>query len=384
MKTSDMNLITLSGSPAHRGRIYGEQYRLKINVLLQHWYESLIDKGSDQSLKRTLTVDTYLQEFLTSTQYLQMINVWAPELLQEIAGIAEGASVSFEHLLCFQLFDEEWIYGLSNGHHRPTEKCTAFALLNSNENNSFAGQNMDIPEWVDGYQSLLRVKGTDGKPDALVFSIVGHIGLNGINSSGVGITCNTLAQLNHSIDGLPVTFIVRSILEKKTLDEAVDFLKAVPHASGQNYILSSDSQIRCFECSGSRVVEYIPSTKPQTLFHTNHALVNVDYVDPPLKFGSRTNSIARLESIQGRLGDGEEASSLNDIQAALSAHDDIANPVSRTSCANGGTIGFTAGSSIYEYGARPRLHLASGPPCQTDYQIFDFDAEPSKCDVGGV
>ena len=80
---------------------------------------------------------------------------------------------------------------------------------------------------------------TRSAPEALRISIAGNIGLNGLNASGLGVTCNTLAQLNYSIDGLPVAFIVRAILDRNSLMKPRSFLRTITHASGQNYILSS-------------------------------------------------------------------------------------------------------------------------------------------------
>ena len=64
--------------------------------------------------------------------------------------------------------------------------------------------------------------------------------------------------------------------------------------------------------------------------------------------------------------------SLIDIKEALAAHDDPVNPVSRNTNAEGSSIGFTAGSSIYELGGEPKLHLAAGPPCETEFEVFEF------------
>ena len=241
---------------------------------------------------------------------------------------------------------------------------------------SYAGQNMDIGSWVDHHQVLLRVMPTGNTPEALVFTIAGNIGLNGLNANSVGVTCNTVAQLKYSTKGLPVAFFVRSILSKRTIDEAEAFIKEVPHASGQNYILSSLGEARCFECCGASVVRYSPDHCHGRVFHTNHPLINPDLstdVLPPEKM-LNANTIARLDSISNRLGNKKTANTLDDIKAALSSHDDPDNPVSRSTNNEGSPIGYTAGSSIYELGDKPRLHLAAGPPCETEYRTFMFNS----------
>jgi hypothetical protein len=173
-----------------------------------------------------------------------------------------------------------------------------------------------------------------------------------------------------------VQFILRSVLEKQTIDEAENFIRSVRHASGQNYIVSAAGDIRCFECCGTSVVRYAPDDYRGRIFHSNHPLVNTDHSEnfPESREKKNRNSSARLKSISDRLGDTSRLMTIEDIKAALSAHDDPDNPVSRRINPDniGNSIGYTAGSSIYELAGKPRLHLASGPPCETEFKIFDF------------
>ena len=373
MKTTDLSVIELIDTPRERGRIYGKAAKPQIAKIVELWRAELGNYGAESSIEQTIDPDIYLNEFLSQTGHLEAVTQWAPELLEEIKGIADGCGQPFAYIFGLQLLDEEWMYGQNRRLSRPTEKCTAFAVSNQVDNLSFAGQNMDVGSWVDKKQVLLRVMPMGNAPEALVFTLAGNTGLNGLNAKGLGVTCNTLAQLNYSSDGLPVGAIVRSILTMNSIDEAEQFLRRVPHASGQNYILSSAGDMRCFECSANRVVRYRPESGDQRIFHTNHPLVNDDQNDllAPAKRRS-TNTVARFNSICTRLGDSSQTLTLDDIKAALSAHDDPDNPVSRNTNNENSPIGFTAGSSIYELGPVPRLHLAAGPPCETDYEAFEF------------
>ena len=374
MRTADIPVIELSGSPRERGRIHGEAAKPLIATVVENWRADLGNFGKNSANTQPIDPSSYLDRFLSQTDYLTAIEKWTPNFLEEVKGIAEGAEQDFETILGIQLMDEEWIFGRRLRLDKPTTKCTAFGVPNPADSISYAGQNMDVPSWVEGKQVLLRVMPTETSPEALIFSMAGNIGLNGLNASGLGITCNTLSQLNYAINGLPVAFIVRSILEKHTIDEAEIFLRAIKHASGQNYILSSPGDIRCFECCGTSVVRYAPDTYQGRIFHTNHPLVNQDESDvlPPEKRRSK-NTVARLESICHRLGDAIDKVTLGDIKAALAAHDDPDNPVSRNINNQGSSIGYTAGAAIYELEVVPRLHLASGPPCETAFKIFEFN-----------
>lgn len=378
MKTKDLLVVELSGTARERGRIYGEAAKPLIAGIVELWREELGSFGADKAVKNTIAPDIYLNEFLSQTDHLAALTQWAPDVLEEIKGIAEGSGQPFENIFGLHLGDEEWMFGMSRRAAQTADKCTAFAVAsqvdkNQENNIHFAGQNMDIGSWVDNKQVLLRVMPSDKAPEALVFSIAGNTGLNGLNAKGLGVTCNTLSQLSYSSTGLPVGAIVRSILTMQSIDEAEQFLRRVPHASGQNYILSSAGDIRCFECSANSVVRYLPEGGENRVFHTNHPLVNKDENDilaPEKRLGN--NTVVRLNSISSRLGDTAQTVTLNDVKAALAAHDDSDHPVSRNINVEGSSIGFTAGSSIYELGPVPRLHLAAGPPCETAFEIFDF------------
>lgn len=373
MNTADLPVIELTGGPRQRGRIHGETAKVLIAQVVEAWRADLDNFGKSNLVKQPNDADSYLDQFFSQTDYLSAITHWTPDLLEEVKGIAEGSGQTFERILGLQFMDEEWIFGLRHRLDKPTSKCTAFGLPNQENGISFAGQNMDTPSWVDGKQVLLRVMPTDTSPELLVFTFAGSIGVNGLNANGLGVTCNTLAQLNYSTDGLPVAFILRSLLIQKSVDDAERFLRSVKHASGQNYILSSFNDIRCFECCSTSVTRYKPDEMKGRVFHTNHPLINQDNSDLwelVVKRGS--NSKARFDSICRRLGDTSRLMRLEDIKTALSAHDDQDNPVSRNINTERSSIGYTAGASIYELGDLPRLHLAAGPPCETEFAIFDF------------
>ena len=373
MQTDLLSIIDLTGSPRQRGRIHGESLRAQIHGLIALHRQFISDFfGVDP--------DVYLARFRDHGDFGPALRRWAPDLLDEVAGMAEGADIDFESMLQHQLIDEEWAFGFY--HWRPVverNKCSAFAVAAEAGHPAFAGQNMDVPRYIDGGQVLFRITEPDSGRVSYVFSYAGLIGLCGMNNAPIGITCNTLNQLRPSRTGLPVAFIVRQVLSCGSVEEARAFVRFIDHASGQNFIVSGRDGAHCFECSAGKVVEFAGEAGGRRLCHTNHVLANDDVGDFDLLMralpeGERlhfSNSKQRYASINGRLGDPSRPVDLAAVKAALSAHDDPQNPVSRTyNDTHGSYIGFTAGSLIYDYGAPPRLHVASGPPCSTTYRTF--------------
>lgn len=372
MNTNDIPVIELFGQSRNRGQIYGETVRHLMANNIASWRSSVGNFFQDKENFGKYSPAQYIEQFLSDTCFIPAIERWAPDVLEEVRGIAEGANQSFEDVLALQLIDEEWVYGLRrHSLEKPVNKCTAFGLSDHPGAVVWAGQNMDIPSWVEGSQVLLRIK-QEGLPEQLVFCFAGNIGLNGLNAAGIGVTCNTLANLNNAGKGLPVAFVLRALLKTATIDHAEHLLRRIPHASGQNYIVSSPQGCRCFECSASTVERYVDGDEGR-VFHSNHPFVNNDRCAASSMIEKRfENSEARFNSLSSRLSKG--LVSIDTIKTALSAHDDPVNPVSRVLNAENikSSIGFTAGSSIYEIADKPKYHLAAGPPCETSFRTFEF------------
>lgn len=373
MNTDLLPVIDLAGPPRERGRIHGETLRSHIREVAERHADYIAEYFG-------VVPQAYLDRFLAYADFEPTIAALAPDLLDEVQGLAEGAGLSFREALLMQLVDEEWVFGFYNQRPaRPRQKCTSFGVVG--EAATFAGQNMDVPKFLDGHQVLFRFAAPDGDLQTYVFSYAGLLALNGLNSAGVGVCCNSLNQLEPTVQGLPVAFIVRKLLETTSFRAAEAFLRSVPHASGQNYILAAPGQVGAFEGSASKVVEFKLEGAPGRVCHTNHAMANDDLGSfdrllaslPEAERPTFENSRRRYLSIFQRLGSAGEEPSLDALKAALSAHDDVQNPVSRTDLdIHGSYIGFTAGSMIYEFRERPRLHLAAGPPCSTAFRTFDF------------
>src|SRR5262249_24222792 len=156
------------------------------------------------------------------------------------------------------------------------------------------------------FQTVLHIKYPDAKREALVLSHAGLIGLNGVNNRSIGVCCNTLTQLANGRDGLPVACVVRGLLQQDTEEAAVNFLRQVKHASGQNYIVGGPSKVYAYECSAGKATRFTPATGPDVLWHTNHPLANDDYTPAYRAIREKkkdadkaeANSAARLQSLQ--------------------------------------------------------------------------------------
>lgn len=366
--------IALAGSGRQRGRIHGESLRETIHEAVDRWRRELANElGSP--------VDEYLTALVGETSFERAISRWTPDLLDEVEGIAEGAGIDRATMVAFQLVDEDWWFRRNRrlGIRPPASlKCSALAFGGRGQDAPVVAENLDIPKWSDGLQTLLRVQRPSGD-EALVFSYAGMIGLTGVNSSGVGVCVNSLIQLDTRTDGLPVAFVLRGILECSSLEEAARFVRDVDHASGQSYLIGGPRGVGAFECSARGATQLRASGDGRGLCHTNHPLVCqnagiFDAVqrleDPERLRRSRLNSECRLDCLQRSLDSNPAPGRAVDVaKRALRSHDGD-YPVC---CHNvKDRSWFTAWSVIYELADQPVAHFTCGPPCRSDYRTDGF------------
>ncbi|MGH2441884.1 MAG: C45 family autoproteolytic acyltransferase/hydrolase [Chloroflexota bacterium] len=380
----DIRVLNVSGIPFERGRIQGEALRDLIQIGMEGWRESI---------QRTTGMypDDYLDRFVQSTNFMPAIERWAPALLQEMNGIGQGANVPFSHIYAYQLVDEEWLF---RAHHRRSkdpaagEHCSALGVCDQGQALPILAQNMDVPSCYDGTQVLLRIQQPDSDLESLVFTAAGLMATTGLNNRGVGICCNTLADLAHSTEGLPVAFIVRNVLERSSRSSAVDFVRSIRHASGQNYTIGSPDGIVDLECSAHAVAQFRPGES--RVFHTNHAIVNADRtavdegqpqlpsfrVEAPAAGETVsedapfvTNSELRFNAIEKVLAATSTPVTVDFVKSVLRTTD---VPISVARDSGRGVL--TLGSLIMELSVPPVLHLAPGPPAGTEYETHTFGA----------
>ena len=381
METSQVPIVEMRGTARQKGRSHGEALAPKIAETMERW-------RADLATAYDPDVDGFIDAFLGATRFSAALERWTPDLVDEIAGIAEGAGQPARDILALQFMDEQWWFNaerkaagdaLSDG-----KNCTSFGSADRAAGATLMGQTMDIAAWSEGLQALLHIHDEDSR-ETLVFTFAGFIGLLGLNSTGVGICCNALLELDHSSTGLPVAAIMRGVLGHDDPASAAAFVNSVTHASGQNYVIGGPGTVMSLECSASSVAPFSPHPDGARVWHTNHPLSNTDTAHYRARAGKAadqildyagTNSAARMAAITGRFGDPGQTVTLDGFKAALASEDDPANPVARRlDPTRPNIIGYTAGTAIYELSDQPVLHFAAGPASITPFQTFKFAAK---------
>ena len=351
-------VIDLPADPRARGRAHGEALRDFVHDHLEAWMANLDGGRADDPR-------AWLQALLDETDFLTAIRRETPALLEEVEGIAEGAGLPFHDILALQLLDEQWAFAARRrAAAQAHDKCSSFAIRGGVGAPTLIGQTMDLGLYTDSFQVLLRCAGTAGAPPQLVFTLAGMIGLMGVNAAGLGVCVNTLSPLADAGRGLPVAFVLRGALACSRADDAVSFLARVPHASGQHYLVADPQRIASIEASSRGIYPFAGQAQDRVL-HTNHPLApRFAAIDWPAR---APNSVARLASLQQRLGSGRVTLAM--AEAALTACDDPLNPVCRPASPERGLINFTTGAMISSLVPDAvATQVSFGPPDRNPWQ----------------
>lgn len=357
--------LHISGPARECGRQYGEGLRAAILERDAKW-KAHLGRHSGMAPER------FIADHLENSSYLPAAEYWTPDLLEEVRGIAEGAGLSFEHAFAAQLMDEEWLFWESfRGNHH----CSSLASADPAAGIAFAAQNMDLPNWMDGSQTVLHITDSVAGLRSIVLTAAGMIGLTGVNDAGLAIAVNTLSQLPSAIDGLPVAFVTRGLLQRRDAAGARHFLHSIKHAAGQNYLICDAATAEDHECSAEGKNAFVPAaSRGNAVWHTNHPLAGGQAVHAMelSATGGEANSRTRMAAMDARLAASGGAWDLATARAVLASRDDPACPIARPLVPGDTDHGFTFASVIWEVAPAPRAHVAPGPPDRTPYSTFDF------------
>jgi isopenicillin-N N-acyltransferase-like protein len=344
-------IIDAAGRPREMGRAHGEQARDLISVGLSRWRDELVRSGQDaEQLWKGLSRESGFRDAAAR---------WAPNLLEEIEGIAEGANVDPDAVFATNCLDEAWWWGEKG------PGCSSVAVADRG-GKPVIGQNMDLDTWMDTTQVALRLSPDDG-PQQVLMSRAGVVGLCGANSEGIGLVVNALDQLPVAVDGLPVALVLRLLTEQTSLDDVEPLLRGIRHASGQSYTMASADGVIGYEAGGDFVASYRNDPeRPGARWHTNHPLSegNHDVTFDPEDWatGSSQPRLTRVDDAMANLETADDlVELLSDADAGICMYpgrwrDD----------------GFTFSSIVMEIDSPPSVQMTAGPPDRSTWVDVPF------------
>jgi isopenicillin-N N-acyltransferase-like protein len=268
--------------------------------------------------------------------------------MDEVQGLAHGAGISFEEAMLCQARAE--------AAYKNDEGCSAFALTGEAtlDGQPLAGQNQDLqPEYSD-VAILLHVKPDDGRPRALMFTFAGQLGYSGLNSAGVALFANALYNYEWRL-GLPKYAMKRTILEQRTVADAVKLLERHRLCSANNLVLADRrGAIADIEIRPEGVAPYTDS-HPDGRVHTNH------YATPEFaahEAGTLPDSCPRLDRMKALIEREWGSVTVATLQDILADHDGEPGGICRH-----GASGYHSISGYIAEPAKGVLHVRRGHGC---------------------
>lgn len=145
-----------------------------------------------------------------ASRFKPLFEKYCPHLLDEIAGLAEGAGITLEEAMAVNIRGEL--------RKAPAEGCTTYVIGRRGTANReiLVGQNSDMGQQSIDLGYILHLK-PKSKPQVLIWTFGGTIGYHGMNSGGVAIFENALSDNGAVPSGqfaMPHYPVKRMILDK--------------------------------------------------------------------------------------------------------------------------------------------------------------------------
>jgi isopenicillin-N N-acyltransferase like protein len=251
--------ISRESSAAEQGLALGAAHRRAV----ERTYTSYVDLFAAHGL-RAGQVRDFGERALAETR------AWAPDLAEEMQGLALGAGLA------------PWQVGVLNGR---TEILAAAAVRGEGECSTSVVVDGGPPrtvqtwDWHDTLRHVMLLREIHGT-GVCTFTEFGIVGKVGVNASGLGLHFNVLRHLSDHADiGVPVHVVARRILdEASTVDEAAAIARSARLSASSVLTVVTRDEARGLELSPAGVAELTGDT----LLHTNH------FLDPALAPAERT------------------------------------------------------------------------------------------------
>lgn len=353
----DLKVLHLAGSPFERGLAHGQFMKTEIRIIIDRWIAEVEANNGK--------FDEVINKLFNSTQFLNSIKNHCPELLDEVYGISEGSGSDYQTILAFQLSEEiDALFSNESQH------CTSISIDKTDTTPTILAQNMDPPIFLHNYPTLLHITDPDTGLEQFIYTIPGFIGLNGMNSKGLAVTCNGISMLNASIDGLPVSFIVRLILNQENETKAQNILNKIPIATPQCFTIGGISGAVCYETSANQVKKFKPFNNSTITLHTNFSVSNRDFnlkfINLLKQYGKTIDDpyfCPRYFLAYDQIVEYDYKLSVEKIKTILSLPEPEIEPISNNS---------TYGCLVMELSENPILNISPGKPDKIEFIQLTF------------
>lgn len=246
--------LKVTGNAFERGLAIGEALSMQIhtNYLNQKKYYHVTEGYDYENWERICL------------RYQDAIMEWAPDVMEEIRGTAEGAGMELKQILAMTT-----AYEKSFGRNETGDKCTALAAAGdaTKDGSVILAQTNDenFTEWLNELDVVIHHVQNDVQ--TMIYTHPGIPAYMGMNNAGLTVLW-TYIDNGRTGDGVPTNVIIRQLLQFSDAASAVDYLKRIPHDIPNHFALGDKSgALYCAECYPNQV---FVTKKDDYFVHTNH------------------------------------------------------------------------------------------------------------------
>lgn len=368
-------MIDVEGDAFVRGRLHGTLARPRIERSIATYARLFAYCGID-----------WKDAQQRAARYRETVGHLDAELLEEIEGIAAGAGRGVEEILALNARTEilppsypgeaspRWqqVQEINRGAGIPDwGECTAIAVQpgRSATQACLLAQNWDWLGMQRAAVALVRTRESDG-PSCLAFTEAGMLAKIGLNDHGLGVCLNLMRSRRDGLHaGVPVHVLLRAMLKRKTVAEAIQLASSVTHGGSSNVLCADRSgDVASLELSPSGVE--IVRSEDGVLCHTNHFLMPAGRSGEAPRAPTLSTE-QRLERIQALAREHRGAIAVDDLQAMLRDESEGAMSICRhpdTQLPYEARVE-TVASIVMEL-ARGVMHVAPDVPSKVPYHPF--------------
>jgi len=272
-------IVYLEGSPYELGRQHGELLR----PLVQHSVQETL--GYFRGYLKLSVVGRWIVNWWLDRPWALAMPSIPSDYLEELRGLADGSGVPLRELWRLHAIPDR------------TYACSSFAAWGraTADGALIQARNLDwnVHVGIQRYAAVFVVR-PRGKHAFVNAGWAGFIGvLTGVNDREISIGQVGAATLDVNPRGIPMTFLMRRVLEEADrLDAAVALVRQAPRTVGVNYIIA--------DAKAKRAVAMETTARDVAVFEANDAREHrVSYAKPLVDVVLRSDT-AMNSRIRGR------------------------------------------------------------------------------------
>lgn len=259
--------VRTSGSAHERGRQYGAMAAAQVRRSIKA-YANVFEHYARWDWE---SVSREAQRFIAP------IEEFGPQYLEEMRGIAAGASVELLDIVAINVRTEVMYAAKARSAAAvlPHLECTSFAAVPDDGRPVLIGQNWDWKTHASDTTVVLQCAPDDG-PRFVTVVEAGLLAKTGLNEHGLGVATNALASDRDTGDaGVPYHVLLRALLAAESAPAALATLQRPIRSSSAHYLLAHRDGLALSVEALPGAFNQLYTAAPDDdgmLLHTNHLI----------------------------------------------------------------------------------------------------------------